>query len=320
MNKVISLIVGLLVLVVFVLYMVTYQVRYDEVAIVTTFGKATPPDAATDDSGSIVTEPGLYFKAPAPFQNVASFSRKLNILEDQAEEFQTADQNSVIVRTFLAWRIEDPYSFFITLNNVDNAQQKLRPLLADLRGVISEYTFDEMVNLDADQIKLAEIEAKAADRLRQQLAAIEPGYGISIEQFGIRRILLPESTTEKVFEQMKTTQERLAQAARSEGDAAAKTITTEAESAKQRILAFAERRANEIRARGESEAAEYYKTFAQDEAFATFLRKVETWKNTLSNNTTFVISADEVELVDEFLRGPQIKPQEGTDVGSQARQ
>ncbi len=54
----------LLVVAVMALYLVSFQVRETEFALVTTFGKPT----------SEITEPGWYFKWPAPIQRVVGTS------------------------------------------------------------------------------------------------------------------------------------------------------------------------------------------------------------------------------------------------------
>jgi rod shape determining protein RodA len=69
-----------------------------------------------------------------------------------------------------------------------------------------------------------------------------------------------------------------------------------------RILAFAERRAQTIRSQGDREAAKEYESFAKNEDFAIFLRKVEALKKMLDHNTTFVLSADSLGILDWFNR------------------
>ncbi len=311
MRNRVSIIVAFILAIVFVLFMMTFQVRYDEVAVLTTFDRADEPvrnadgQIDPDNPGSLRLKPGLYFKTlPWPIQKVETYSKRLHLLEDQLEELQTADGYAIIVRTFVGWRIEDPYAFFRTLKNVPTAEKQLQPLMRDIKGVISAYRFDELVNTDASKLKLSEIEQKCADQLREQLARIQPGYGIQVEQVGIRRLILPEQTTEKVFERMRATRERMAEKARAEGAAEAATIKSEAESAQQIILAFANRKAEEIRSIGRNEAAGYYKVFDQDEDLAIFLDKIRALKN-LANNGTFVIESDTFTPFDVLMNGPQ---------------
>ena len=275
-------------------YMFLYQVRYDQVAVRTTFDKA--------DAGSVQTDPGLKFRLPWPIHKVTHYSKRLQLLEDTVEELQTADGKSVIVKTYLTWRIENPLDFYVTLKDPAEAQRQLSSRLREIRGLISRYRLDQLVNLDKNVIKLAEIEDQAKATLEKSLA--QSGYGLKVESVGIYKIVLPESTTQKVFETMITTRERLSENALQEGQAQASAIRSEAESARERILAFAERRAQTIRSKGDREASKEYESFAANEDFAVFLRKVEALKKMLDHNTTFVLSADSLGILDWFNRDP----------------
>lgn len=271
-----------------------YQVRYDQVAVRTTFDKA--------DESSVQETPGLKWRWPWPINKVALYSKRLQVLEDKIEELQTADGKSVIVRTYLTWRIADPLDFYITLKDPAEANRQLSSRLREVRGLISNYDFDELVNVDRDKIKLADIEQRATTTLDDALR--QAGYGIKVESVGIHKIILPESTTQKVFDTMIASRERLAENALQEGQAQASAIRSEATSARERILAFAERKAQAIRSQGDRDAAVQYENFAQNEEFAIFLRKIEALKKMLDHNTTFVLSADSLGILDWFNKDP----------------
>ena len=286
--------VGLALVGVMLSHMFLYQVRYDQVAIRTTFDKA-------DESG-VQDMPGLKWRWPWPINKVTLYPRRLQLLEDKIEELQTADGKSVIVRTYLTWRIVDPYKFFVTLKNPAEAGVQLSSQLREVRGLISRYRFDELVNVDAGKLKLATIEEEATAKLGAALE--EAGYGIRVESVGLHKIILPESTTAKVFDTMIAARERLAENALQEGQAQASAIKSEAASARDRILAFAERRAQAIRAEGDREASAQFQSFAKNEEFAIFLRKVAALEKMLDHNTTFVLSADSLGILDWFSRSP----------------
>ena len=288
------ILVGVLLVALLLSHMFLYQVRYDQVAVRTTFDKA--------DESSIQEAPGLKWRWPWPINKVALYSKRLQILEDKIEELQTADGKSVIVRTYLTWRIADPLSFYVTLKDPDEANRQLSSRLREIRGLISQYQFDELVNVDREKLKLATIEQQATEALSAGLE--QAGYGIRVESVGIHKIILPESTTQKVFETMIAARERLAENALQEGQAQASAIRSEATSARDRILAFAERRAQAIRSQGDREAAVHYESFAKNEEFAIFLRKIEALGKILDHNTTFVLSADSLGILDWFNKDP----------------
>jgi modulator of FtsH protease HflC len=292
------ILVGLLLVALLLSHMFLYQVRYDQVAVRTTFDKA--------DEASVQQTPGLKWRWPWPINKVSLYSKRLQLLEDKIEELQTADGKSVIVRTYLTWRIADPLAFYVTLKDPAEAGRQLSSRLREVRGLISNYRFDELVNIDRGKLKLAAIEQEAARTLDAALA--QAGYGIKVESVGIHKIILPESTTGKVFETMIASRERLAENALQEGQAQASAIRSEASSARERILAFAERRAQAIRSQGDREAAVQYESFAKNEEFAIFLRKVEALKKMLDHNTTFVLSADSLGILDWFNKDPARSP------------
>ena len=287
MKNSLTIVVGIVIVVVLIAYMFAFQVRYDEVALLTTFGQA--------DESDIKNTPGLKFRLPRPIQSVHRYSTRVQILEDEKVELPTADGRQVVIQAYMAWRITRPLAFFRQLTDVDSARSKLKPLLrGDLSPMVSQYNFDQLVNIQPENLKLAEIEQRAAKQLQRK--ADEQDYGIEVEQVGIRRMLLPEGVTAQVFERMKATRVRLAADARFSGKGEAEGIRSEAESARERILAFAERHAQSLRAEGDKEAASFYKVFDQNPSLAIFLRHNKTIKTSLKKKTTFVLPADQLQF------------------------
>jgi membrane protease subunit HflC len=295
MKRTFTLLVGILLAVALASQMFLYQVRYDQVAIRTVFDRA--------DADSVQDTPGLKWKLPWPIHQVTHYSKRLQLLEDKLEELQTADGKSVIVRTYLTWRIADPLAFYVTLKDPADARRQLAGRLREIRGIISRYRLDQLVNQDRERLSLDAIEEEARRSLSASIA--EAGYGLEIGTVGIYRIILPESTTAKVFETMIASRERLAENALQEGQAQASAIRSEAAGARDRILAFADRRAQAIRSQGDREASREYEGFARNEEFAIFLRRLEALEKMLGHNTTFVLSAESLGILDWFERLPE---------------
>ena len=290
MKNAFTILIGCLLAVAILSRMFLYQVRYDQVAIRTLFDRA--------DAESVEETPGLKWRLPWPMHQVTHYSKRLQLLEDRLEELQTADGKSVIVRTYLTWRITDPLAFYVTLKDPAEARRQLSSRLREVRGIISGYRLDQLVSEDRDALALDAIERKAREAVQQSLT--DAGYGLEVESVGIYRIILPESTTGKVFETMIATRERLADEALQEGQAQASAIRSDAESARDRILAFAERRAQAIRSQGDREASREYDAFARNEEFAIFIRRLEALEKMLGHNTTFVLSAESLGILDWF--------------------
>lgn len=308
--------VGLILAAVLLVYMFLFTVRYDQVAVVTTFNRAAEAAApATGPSqgrlipkpvaGSVITEPGLYLRWPWPIQEVHSYSKRLQIMEDQLTEQQTADGSNLILQAYVVWRIDDPLAFFRQLKTIDHARERLQAMLASTRAIISQYRFDQLVSTDPQQLKLVEIEQQMLQQMRLQLSQVN--YGLAIQDVGIRRMLLPQDVTEQVFARMKAARERLAGRARAEGTAQAEAIKSEADSAAKRILAFADQRALQLRAEGDAQAAQYYGVFNQDQDLAAYIRRIQTLKTVLPGST-IVLPSDQIAPGGGLIQGSTTIP------------
>jgi membrane protease subunit HflC len=309
--------------------MTTFEVRYDEVAMVQTFGNVEPP--ATDeagriarqngqviDAGSMVFEPGLYFRWPWPIQKVETYSQKLHLLETDLHQVETRDNQSVVIKSYLTWRVDNPHALYTSAGSRAAVEAKLKDWMSNLSGLIaSDYALSDLVNNDAEAMKRDELERLASD---------QASFGVEIEQFGIRRVLLPEQVTPEVLTRMATTRQAMAESARSQGESQALRITSEAESQKQQILAFAKRQAQSLRTAGDRQAAQYYDAFQENEDFAVFLRKVEALETILPKNSTFILDANAMDPFGllkggateqlEAVRKAKKKAREGEDQAS----
>ena len=57
----------------------------------------------------VITEPGLNFKLPPPFQNVSYIDKRLLTLEtSDTEPMLTAEKQRVVIDWYVRWRISEP--------------------------------------------------------------------------------------------------------------------------------------------------------------------------------------------------------------------
>jgi membrane protease subunit HflC len=260
-------------------------VRFDQVAVRTTFGSAT--------ADSVIDKPGIRLRLPWPFQQVYQYSTRLQLAETSFGQVLTTEGYSVIVKTYMTWRIKEPLKFYEKIGEEEKARDAVTALLGTISGqVTNNVKFSEMVNTDPGKIKLKEAETALLAQVQAELARLD--YGIVAEHAGIHRIVLPEQVTPKVFDRMKSDRENRAASARSRGAAEASALVSSASSVRRILLSFAGRYAEEIRTRGLTQAAEENKVFAKDEQFAIYLRQMEALEKILKINTTFVIDANKV--------------------------
>ncbi|MEO1235685.1 MAG: SPFH domain-containing protein [Planctomycetota bacterium] len=314
-----TLFIAIVIFLVLAIYMTFYQVRFDEYAVVTTWEKADVPtyDDAGElvDAGSLVTDPGIYFKGwPWPIKKVYRYPTTVQLLEQELIQFQTRDQNAVVLQTYVTWRIDDPYAFFVQLRNLERAREVLGTQMSNLVGEFSKYRFDQMVNIDPDRLALDDIEREATAQLRDTIDTLN--YGIQIEQVGVRRLLLDESTTTEVFNRMRSTRERLAASAEQEGESQATEIRSEAERVKGQILSFAEAEATRIRAEGVRDATASYDVFEENPELAIFLSKVDTMRKMLPGST-LILDANALEFFDLITSPDAEAPTDTANTGGE---
>ena len=262
------------------LYLVSFQVRQTESALVLTFGQATKQ----------ITEPGWNWKWPAPIQTLVKYDSRPMFFDGVEEETTTKGSEPIIVQSYIYWRIAEPKKFREAVRDVAGAEKILKSRLRDAQNkVVGKHYFSEFVNTDRSQIKFGDIESEMAAVLA---TPVKEAYGISIETVGLKMLKVSEKVTEDVFARMRADRNRKKMAIEAQGNADATRIRSDAGSKVVELMAAAEARAKAIRGSGDAEAAQYYKMLEADPEFAMFLREIETLKKTLKERTTVVLPAD----------------------------
>jgi len=286
MNRLGIYIIAIIFALVILLFTCTFQVRFNESAIVTTFGRA--------GEDSQVTEPGLHVKWPYPIQSVRKYDTRTRVLETRIENVVTKDNQLVAVQIFLKWRIADVLRYFQNVETDTEATTRLTDRLRSNLGVFSRFDFGELLT----QAEMENNLGTAEEQMLQLLVEPASGspsvlsYGIEPLGVGVTRLILPEGTSTAVFERMQQTRQRLAANARTAGEAEAQRIRQEAETAAEKIRSFAQRRASAIKRVGDQQAAQYLSRQAElDVDFAIFLRQIEAIERMVKRGTTFVFPA-----------------------------
>ncbi len=266
---------------VFVLLTCAFQVRVTEAALVSTLGKPGEP---------IVT-PGLYFKAPWPFQRVYSFDRRLQLFESGFREMLTRNGSNVIVRLFAAWSIDNPKVFYerVGYRSADGEQVLASLLDKHSSDVIGKHPLSSFVAVAPSAGNgIQETEAEIQARVLAEAGA----YGMAIRMVGFEHLGLPDTITRAVLDRMVADRTRLTQKIRSEGEREAKAIRIEADQARAESLSAASAEATRIRGEADSEAYKNFEAFKSDPEFAIFLRKLEALEQTLKTKTTLILDRD----------------------------
>lgn len=282
-----NIVVGVLLLVVFFAVLFIFQVRKGEVAVVTTFGKATR-----------FVGPGAHFKWPWPFQQVYKFDQRIHSLESKFEQVQTADGYNLLVMTYIGWNVSDPRAFYITIgNSMTKAEETLESLLRNsYSGVIGRHLLSDIIATDPKLSKFTQIEDEIAAKLKSDLLANTNNYGIDIKFLGIKKLGLPESVTEAVFERMRSERQLLVSKIQSEGERIASGIKSAADTESAKILSDAEAQALRIKSTGELEAAKTYTEFRQEPELANFLLSLDALESFLKEKSVLFLDTQTAPL------------------------
>ena len=291
-----TVIVGTVLLVIFVLLLFVFQVRQSEVAVVTTFGKPVRD----------ITEPGAYWKAPWPIQKVHKFDQRIHNLEGKFEQVQTADQFSLLIMVYVGWNISDAKVFSQRFgDSTAKAEESLEGLLRNAySGVVGRHAFPDFVSTDEKQLKLAEIEQEMLQRVQADSRAIT--NGLDVKFLGIKKIGLPESVTELVFQRMKSEREVKVSEIQFEGERQARDLRSAADAESARLISDADAQATRIRGLGDSEAAKSFEVFKQDPELARFILELGALEAFTKERTTLILDTQTSPL--GLLRGPTVAP------------
>jgi membrane protease subunit HflC len=275
-----TIIIGAILVVIFLLLLFTFQVRVSEIAVVTTFGKPVEPG---------IDKPGLYFKWPWPIQHVYKFDKRIQNFEDRFSETLTADNNNLIVTAYVGWRISDAAAFYPKFpgGGIATAQQMLENMVRNAKNaVVAGHSLSDFVNADPSQLKFDDIESNMMQLVQSDLDA--NNYGMKLEFLGLKKIELPESVSQAVFDRMKANREKIIASLSGQGQADALKITSAADSQAARTLADANAEAIRIRAEGEAQAALILPTFEQNPQLANFLFRIDAVRQSINQKSTLI--------------------------------
>ncbi len=247
-------------------------------------------------------DPGLYFKLPF-IQEAVFFDRRLLSSDAEPQEYLTLDKKRVQVDHVTRWRIIDPLTFFVSVQNENGARARLDDVVfSELRRTLATYNFDVMIAGERENIMEA---VTIASRER----ALD--FGIEVVDVRFKRADLPEEVEESVFDRMRAERAREANRYRAEGEEQAAEIMASADRERIVIVAEAEEQAAQTRGQGDAEAiAIYANALNQDPEFFAFRRRLEAYVKVLQQGDMLVISPES-----EFFKY-LIDPSPQRDVGT----
>jgi modulator of FtsH protease HflC len=152
----------------------------------------------------VITEPGLQWKLPPPFQNVVFLDRRIQTLDSpEVRPIFTAEKKSLVIDWFVRWRITEPRQF-IRNNGVD-----FRNLETRLGPVVQAAFNEEITRRNVAGVLSGERNAIMND-VKTRLTAEAQAFGIEILDVRIKRADFVSDITDSVYRRMESERKQVA--------------------------------------------------------------------------------------------------------------
>ena len=236
---------------------------------------------------SVITEPGLNFKLPPPFQNVSYIDKRLlNLDSTDIEPMLTAEKQRVVIDWYVRWRITDPLQYIrnVGLDEAAGANQLNRVVRNAFQEEINKRTVKEILSLKREAI---------VGEVKREVLAVVSGakpWGVDVVDVRITRADYVDAITESVYRRMEAERKRVANELRSTGGAEGEKIRADADRQREVAVANAYRDAQKIKGEGDAQAsAVYAEAFGRDAQFAQFYRSLEAYKASFNKKSDVIV-------------------------------
>jgi membrane protease subunit HflC len=233
---------------------------------------------------SVISEPGLHFKLPPPFQNVIFLDKRILTIESpEADRFITAEKKNILVDTYVKWHITDPKLYYVSFNGEESrARDRLSQIVkAVLNEEITKRTVRQVISGERDKVMQA---------IREKVSKEADQIGVEIVDVRLQRVDYVEQINNSVYERMKSERSRVANELRSTGFADSEKIRADADRQRTVILAEAYKEAQINSGEGDAQAAKIYaEAFGKNPEFYKFYRSLEAYRASFKSRSDILV-------------------------------
>jgi len=241
----------------------------------------------------VITEPGLKFKLPPPFQNVVFLDKRVQTLDSpETRPIFTAEKKSLVIDWLVKWRLSEPRQF-IRNNGADfrNLENRLAPVV--------QAAFNEEITKRNVSAVLATEREKVMNDVKTRLVEEAKDFGIEIVDVRIKRVDFVADITDSVYRRMESERKQVANELRSQGAADGEKIRADADRQREVIIAEAYRDAQKVKGEGDAKASALYAdAFGRDPQFAQFYRSLEAYRASFRERSDMMV----LDPSSEFFR------------------
>ena len=292
-----TILVAILLLAILGLYTIAFTVPAGQWGVVRTLG-------AIDPESGIKKDPGLYFKAPWPFQTQQLIDQRLRFFDDPGQEVLTRDMFNLYASLVVGWKVTDPNLYLNKLQNEATAEQNIRTRILNAReNAIKSMDLGNLISTDPAQSEnFNRFESMMFDNLRASLD--EANFGVQVEFLKVKTLRFPKVATETIQRRMAAERRKEAATHKAEGESEASKRRTDAEAEANRQLADAQGAAIALRGTGVAESAQYYRVFSEHPDLAKRLKDYQLLNNAIKPGTTLILSTKDLPGLTEPVVAP----------------
>lgn len=265
-----------------------YTVRHNQYVVIRQWGKIT----------AINDQPGLAFKIPF-VQTAESITKETLFYDIPESDVITKDKKSMVVDSFVLWKVVDPNKYIKTLNAVrGRADERIEAAVYNaVKNTISSMTQDEVIASRGEVL---------TNRITDEANSDIGQYGVEILTAQIKTLSLPADNQEAVYARMISERENIAAGYEATGQSEAQKIRNETDREVKVLIADAQKEAAILEAEGEEE----YMRILQDAYnspekadFYEYIRGLDSLKESLSGSGRKTLILDKNSELVQILYG-----------------
>ena len=265
-----------------------YTVRQNQYVVIRQWGKIT----------RINDNPGLAFKMPF-IQTAETITKETLFYDIPESDVITKDKKSMVVDSFVLWKVTDPEKFIKTLNVVRiRADERIEAAVYNaVKNTISSMSQDEIIASRGEAL---------TKRITDEANSDIGQYGVEILTAQIKTLSLPADNQEAVYARMISERENIAAGYEATGRSQAQKIRNETDRDVELLIAEAEKEAAIKVAEGEEE----YMRILQDAynspekaEFYEYIRGLDSLKGSMTGTGRKTLVLDKNSELVQILYG-----------------
>lgn len=271
----------ILVLLIFLLANGIVVTRADEYSLITQLGKVVRVESTAGPSLRI------------PFlQSVQKIPRYRMISDLYPSDITTKDKKVMTVDSFVIWDITDPVKYLSSLNaSREKAEVRLENVVYNsIKNVLSSTNQADIISGRDGEL---------SKTITENIGTSMDSYGIRIHAVETKKLDLPDSNKESVYQRMISERNNIAAQYTADGEYQSSLIKNETDKTVKETIAKAEAEAEKIKAEGEARYMQILSDAYNDESkadFYNYVRSLDALKASLKGGDKTVILNENSEL------------------------